>query len=160
MDVSTLSRTHHAFGLFAGRAGDAAFKRTHTTRTCLGQVCGTWYCASAWCNFDVPVRAYVRESPTGAHWQRSILAGQLENTAEEHLVLVRYQSSHRTFDEWVYNRAEIDQAKVVWARGLGMSRDQDLLEYFKDRKVWLLEADAAVPKLVPYPARRLLTKAT
>ena len=32
-------------------------------------------------------------------------------------------------EKWVYNRADIDRAEIVWARDMG-SRNRELLEYF------------------------------
>ena len=68
-----------------------------------------------------------------------------------HLIVVRYAEHHNVDWEWVYNLADIDQAHVVWAREMSPSENQELLRYFNDRKIWLLEVDAPAPALVPYP---------
>jgi hypothetical protein len=65
----------------------------------------------------------------------------------KHLVIVRYSESHIPFEEWVENRADIDAAKVVWARNVPVRSDADLLDYFRDRTVWVLEPDGENPKL-------------
>ncbi len=52
----------------------------------------------------------------------------------------------------VYNRADIDGAKVVWAREAQQS-DGPLLQYFQDRTVWLLEPDGAFANLTLYSER-------
>ena len=80
---------------------------------------------------------------------RAAMVSQLEQIPGRHLIIVRYAPDHRVDYEWVYNAADIDQAKVVWARDMGEAENQTLLGYFKHRQVWLLDADANPPKLYP-----------
>jgi hypothetical protein len=51
----------------------------------------------------------------------------------------------------VYNEADIDRAKVVWARDMGPEKNQELLAYYKDRRVWLVEPDKPPVNPMPYP---------
>jgi hypothetical protein len=70
------------------------------------------------------------------------------------LVLVRYSSDHNPLAEWVYNHADIDQEKVVWARDMSAAQNEELLHYFKDHRVWVLEPDQIPPRLLPYTETR------
>ena len=81
---------------------------------------------------------------------RADLAKIFESMPRKQLVVVRYSPSHVPSEEWVYNRADIDAAKVVWARDADNGNDADLLRYFADRTIWLLEPDENNPKLSPY----------
>ncbi len=83
---------------------------------------------------------------------RAKLLHSLENTPGQHLIIVRYAPSHLPDREWVFNAADIDGSKVVWARDMDEKSNQELLQYFKNRHVWLLEPDESPPKLSPYPA--------
>ena len=69
----------------------------------------------------------------------------------KHLIVVRYDpENHNIHDEWVYNGAEIDTAKVLWARELDPTQNARLLAYFKDRHIWLVEPDTDNTELIPY----------
>lgn len=78
---------------------------------------------------------------------RSAVLCELQRLEGEHLVIVRYKPEHEPFAEWVYNDADIDHARVVWAREVDPSHDHQLINYFRNRRVWLLEADEVPPKL-------------
>ena len=82
---------------------------------------------------------------------RAPVLSQLERAPGRHLVIVRYSPTHIVSREWVYNEADIDSQKVVWARDMGPADNEELLRYYKDREFWLLEADATSPRLSPYP---------
>ena len=75
---------------------------------------------------------------------------RLAHEPGKHLVVVRYAANHNPHREWVYNSADIDGSKIVWARELGTEQDQKLLQYFRDRKQWLLEPDRDPAHLEPY----------
>jgi hypothetical protein len=73
---------------------------------------------------------------------RAAIAEKLQHTPGKHLVLVRYDNDeHNIHDEWVNNGAEIDGAKVLWARELNAQQNAALFAYFKDRKIWLVTPD-------------------
>ncbi len=81
---------------------------------------------------------------------RKIVLRQLDSQPGKQLVFVRYWPQHIFQNEWVYNAADIDGARIVWARDLGNTEDEKLLHYYPDRTAWLLEADARPPKLSKY----------
>ncbi len=78
---------------------------------------------------------------------RVAITRQLDATPGRHLVIVSYGPHHDVDWEWVYNRADIDSAKVVWARDMGAHANQELLHYFHDRQVWRVNGDQSPPRL-------------
>jgi hypothetical protein len=98
----------------------------------------------------VPAHARIEPlSPVG-NLDRARILRDLERLPGGHLVIVRYGKNHHIGSEWVYNAADIDGSKVVWARDMGELKNQELVEYFADRKVWLLEPDVSPTHLIPY----------
>lgn len=90
-------------------------------------------------------------TPSLQNLHRQAVLNQLEQMPGEHIVIVRYRPEHDiAYDEWVFNGADIDGSKVIWARDMGR-RNAELADYFKTRKVWLIEPDSPPVKLTPYP---------
>jgi len=82
--------------------------------------------------------------------RRIFVNRQLDRIPGKLLVFVRYSPRHIFQDEWVYNRAAFDRARVVWARDLGDTENRQLLEYYADRTALLLQPDARPPLVEPY----------
>lgn len=82
--------------------------------------------------------------------ERSRILQNLERTGGFHLIIVKYCNTHYPNHHWVYNRADIDNAKVVWAMDMGLEKNKELLDYFNDRKVWLLEICNSKVQLIQY----------
>jgi hypothetical protein len=84
---------------------------------------------------------------------RAEILGQLQQFSGPQLIIVRYEADHNPFYEWVHNAADIDHAKLVWARDMGVHQNEELIRYYKGRRVWLLNADDLSPHLMPYASQ-------
>jgi hypothetical protein len=82
--------------------------------------------------------------------QRASVLNQLRKQPGLQLVIVHYEPRHDPIREWVYNEANIEAAEVVWARDMGQAANQELLQYFRVRNVWTIDADRPAPQLLPY----------
>lgn len=99
---------------------------------------------------DIPLSYWERS----AEWHRdprASLAQWLREQPGKQLVIVRYGARHNADQEWVYNGADIDGSKVVWAREMTRAADAELIRYFHDREIWLLQADVWPTRVVLYP---------
>ncbi|MEA2263735.1 MAG: hypothetical protein QOJ51_6560 [Acidobacteriaceae bacterium] len=98
---------------------------------------GAW--ASAWYGSDKRSSA-----------PRAQIESRLEQKPGRQLVIVRYHVDHNPMDEWVYNAADIDNSKVIWARDMHEAENLQLIEYYKDRTVWLIQPDTKPESVSPY----------
>jgi hypothetical protein len=83
--------------------------------------------------------------------ERAQIEARLSKLPGGQLAIVRYGPDHNPLDEWVYNGPEIDSSKVIWARDGGLASDAELIRYYRDRRVWLVEPDAIPARISPYP---------
>jgi hypothetical protein len=100
----------------------------------------------------VRITAVIAHAPVEPAWprgnlERARIVHELEQMPGRQLVIVDYAAHHDVDWEWVWNAADIDASKVVWARDMGMAANLELLNYFKDRQVWQLDGDDPRPEL-------------
>jgi hypothetical protein len=79
---------------------------------------------------------------------REAIEKKLEALPGKSLVVVSYKA-YGTFNvphEWIYNPADIDSAKVVWAWDMGEAKNQELFHHFKDRQIWKIEVTSTAPR--------------
>jgi hypothetical protein len=75
---------------------------------------------------------------------------ELDRAPGDLLVFVRYAPQHIFQEEWVWNAADIDRARVVWARDLGPEENAKLLAHYPTRTPLLFEPDARPMQLTRY----------
>jgi len=75
---------------------------------------------------------------------------RLDTLPGQHLVLVQYSQDHNSGEEYVYNDADIDDAKIVWAREIPGVDLGPLLSYFSNRDVWVYAPDDDGESVSPY----------
>ena len=92
---------------------------------------------------------YAGESETYLSWCCASNAGQERKTVENaiaaqpgsHVILVGYHHAAWESREWVYNGADIDGSRIIWARDMGPERNQELIRYYPGRRFWIVDAD-------------------
>jgi hypothetical protein len=97
-----------------------------------------------------------KKDPTDLSVRRPALAARLEAEPGRHLVLVRYGPQHSVHEEWVYNGADLDEARIVFAHERSPAENARLLSHFAGRRAWLLapdEGDRLTPLEGPAPVR-------
>jgi hypothetical protein len=81
---------------------------------------------------------------------RARLQSQLERLPGQHLVIVHNRHGWTGHQDWVYNKPDIDHAKIVWARDMGAEKNEELIRYFADRQVWMVDQNDGIMRLNPY----------
>ncbi len=81
---------------------------------------------------------------------RARLQAQLQRLPGPQLIFVKTRRNHEAGEDWVYNRASVDAAKVVWARDMGPARNRELLRYYPGRHAWIVDQDDGIRRLTDY----------
>lgn len=83
--------------------------------------------------------------------ERAEIETRLEQLPGPQLAIVRYSPEHYPLDEWVFNAADIDTSKIIWAREMDAANNLELMRYYKNRQVWLVQPDVLAERVSPYP---------
>jgi hypothetical protein len=86
--------------------------------------------------------------PVRSDWVR--VERRLESYPGKQLVLVQYSAKGKSQAGFVYNGADMDHGKVIWAWDMGRAENEKLIECYKDRDVWLLDPTTEQARLIPY----------
>jgi hypothetical protein len=90
--------------------------------------------------------------PRSAQEVRASVERKLNAEPGQHVVIVRYSPNHPFHEEIVYNGADIDASKIVWAIDRGATENRRLIDYYRGRHIWLLQPDPPGAALAPYPS--------
>lgn len=112
-----------------------------------------WYCIHLFEQHGAPLALLEYETwdsiPHRHADRRATVAAQIASLQGKLLVFVHYAPQHPFQEEWVWNAADIDAARVVFARDLGPAENEKLLRYYADRKPFWFEPDHPLPLLEP-----------
>lgn len=90
----------------------------------------------------IAVVRFAQAPDNGWARHRAEVQDWLEEQPGPHLVIVQYGSEHNVHQEWVYNRADLDSAKIIWARGERAAWIEALEgKYGATHKIWTLNPD-------------------
>jgi hypothetical protein len=100
------------------------------------------------------IQSFEHRNCTAGLWYAEVERPRIErmllNSPGKHLVLVRYSEDHPVKQEWIYNQADLYNARIVWARSMDPEDDRRLIAAFPNRQLWLLEPDNHARNLSPY----------
>jgi hypothetical protein len=91
--------------------------------------------------------------------ERAAIAKKLDEIPGNHLVLVQYAPSHEPMDEWIYNEANLSNSRIIWASDLDPRSNEELMRFYNDRDVWLVQPDVDGGKLTAAPGSHALLAA-
>jgi len=88
------------------------------------------------------------------------IGATLRQIPGDHLVFVKTKTDEMNLFQWIYNEADIDRSRIVWARDLGPDRNRQLQGYFAARQVWLADPNVEPATCVRYDPASIITSET
>ena len=67
-----------------------------------------------------------------------------------HVFFVHYTVAKVPHAEWIFNTAEIDKQKVIWAQDMGPAKNRELLACDPNRSFWYFEPDEPGASIIDY----------
>ncbi len=91
--------------------------------------------------------------------ERAAVTLKLDKIPGNHLVLVHYAPNHEPMDQWVYNDANLSSSRIIWASDLDPQSNSELMRFYNDRDVWMVQPDVDGGKLTQSAVPRALLAA-
>jgi hypothetical protein len=82
--------------------------------------------------------------------EREQIQIQMDRLPGKQLLLVQYAGNRNSIEQWVYNDPDLESAKVVWANDMGQANNLELIDAYRDRKVWLVQMNSRPATVTPY----------
>ncbi|HEY3740044.1 MAG TPA: hypothetical protein VGL53_09375 [Bryobacteraceae bacterium] len=98
----------------------------------------------------VPARTLLRMPPARPTSYRPFAEDELLKIPGQHVVFVRYGPEHSFLDEWVYNGADIDGARIIWMRATDPADQAEVTRYYPGRHFWIADVDRDTARMAPY----------
>ena len=78
------------------------------------------------------------------------IMAELAKTPGNHLVFVKAKTDPHNLFQWIYNGADIDGSRFVWARDLGDAENAQLAASMTGRRVWMVDPNVEPATLTAY----------
>jgi hypothetical protein len=78
------------------------------------------------------------------------IMAELAKTPGNHLVFVKAKTDTNNLFQWIYNGADIDGSRLVWARDLGDAENAQLAASMAGRSVWMVDPNVEPATLTAY----------
>jgi len=91
--------------------------------------------------------------PERATFLKDELEKIVEKSPDRYIAIVSYDPKFNIHDEIVYNKAAIEDAKLIWAHDLGTEKNKSLTDYYNNRKILMVKLVASEVEIVPLAAK-------
>jgi hypothetical protein len=78
------------------------------------------------------------------------IIAELAKMPGNHLVFVKPKTDSHNLFQWIYNDADIDSSRFVWARDLGDAENAQLAASMAGRKFWIVDPNVEPATLTAY----------
>jgi hypothetical protein len=96
--------------------------------------------------FDQPVKLAKPERIT---YLKPVIENAANNLPDKYLAIVEYPPKFDNSDELVYNKADMNNSKLIWAYDLGEEKNKTLLNYYSDRKILKIKVSDGFVEINP-----------
>ena len=89
--------------------------------------------------------------PERVTFLKPVIEKYVEQLPNKYIAIVSYDKTYSTLFEIVYNEADIENSKLIWAYDLGAEKNKALLNYYSDRKILMIKVSGSQMEINPLP---------